>query len=242
MKWTRSFLLHPWLNRFNLLYLFGGLVGTLAAPGDLSGEVLLAALGGEILYLIVRGFLDRSEIPALHIRRLPFKERARFLQLWQTTARVEADFERNKHHVGAMAAGVGQAKRLLHAYLDLALAARRIDHFVLSRRVNFDAEIADAEKRLETADEREKELLRGNLSVLQKRRETYRELADRRRNIDHRLKTIENAIELLGEIGVGLVQPEAAADQVKAILANVEDAESFMSELNQVITPLRVKA
>ncbi len=240
MKWVRSFLLHPWLNRFNLAFLTLGLVGVIATGPDVP--VGWATLGVEAAYLVVRGVLDRSRSRLFQIRRLPARERNRYFRLWETCRRVEGDLAQNKHQVGAMAADAGQLKRLLVTCLDLLLAAQRIDQYALSRSHNFDAAIADATAGLEQATEKEKEILAGNVEVLRKRREAFRDLTERRRMIDHRLSTLENAIELLGEVGVGLNQPAEAADQVKVILANVEDAESFMSELNQVIPPIRVKS
>ncbi len=240
MKWARSFLLHPWINRFNLLYLLLGTAAFLAAPADVS--VGWWVLGGEAAYLVVRGALDRSRLPAFQIRTLSLKERLRYVHLWETSRRVKRDLEANRHRVGAMAADPRQVDRLLRAVLELQIAARRIDRYVLSRRINYDAEIADAAARMATANGKEKEVLAGNLGVLQRRREAHRELTERRRTIEGRLRTLENAIELLGEVGVGLSQPDEAADQVKVILANVEDAETFISELNQAIAPIREKA
>lgn len=237
MKWIKSFLLHPWVNRFNLLYLFAGLTAVMTVPGDYNLGWFV--LGGEAAYLTVRGILDRSRLPAFQLRRLPAKERQRYLRLWETARRVEEDLQANSHRIGAMSASATQVKSLLKSFLELLLAGRRIDSNVLGRRIDFNAEILKANAQKAAAQEAERTILDRNIEVLKKRQENYLELVEKRRLIDHRLGAIENAIELLAEVGAGLSDSSEAADQVQVILSNVEDAQSFVEELNQVIAPIQ---
>ena len=239
MKWIKSFLLHPWFNRFNLLYLFGGFAAMgLAQPAE---YFVWSWLGGEAAYLLIRGWLDRSETPLFLLRRLPYKERNQHLQLWENARRVRHDFAANQHQVAALAGHQGQLKRMMNSHLELLLLRSRLDGYFRSLRINYDEEIARTKARLSIAPEAEKGLLEQNLQVLLKRRSTFADLIERRRALDTRLETIENAVGLLREIGYGLTNPAEVADQVEVLMSNVADAETFANELHRVVAPMRVR-
>lgn len=238
MKWVKSFLLHPWVNRFNMLYLLGGLAATVTLPVDGVGW---AVLGGELAYLIARGFLDRGDLPAFQVRKMKPKDRERYFALVTTADRAVADLENNKHLAfAAMAASPDQIKRMVRTFLKLQLAALRIDQTVLANRIDFAAEIAEVRARLAASGENGKAHLQSNLDVLTKRQATFFEVVERRHTIETRLDTIENAVGLLSEIGLGVTDARETADQVQVILANVEDAELFMDELSEVIAPVKI--
>lgn len=238
MKWTKSFLLHPWFNRFNLLYLAAGLVATISVPVDGVGWAVVL---GEAAYLLVRGVLDRGGAPALQMRRLPYKSRNRYLQIWQTADQVRTDLKINKHTAVGLPASYRQVNRLLRTFLELSLLHDRIDRYLRSRRVNYAQEIAKANQRMAAADENERRLLASNIEVLQKRKVVTADLVKRLKSIESRLDATENSLRLLSEVSIGLSDPAEVSSQVEVILANVEDAESFVHELQEVVAPLRVE-
>jgi len=238
VKWTKSFLLHPMFNRFNLLFLAGGFGAAIFTDVPYLGWIVV---GGEALYLFVRGALDRSTLPAFHLRGLPFKDRQRYLHLWSTADHVRRDLEANKHRFAAMSASRHQINRLLRSFLELLLLKHRLESYFRARRGNYDLEISRLRQRLIVADEKDKVLLQNNLQVLEKRQAVYADLLRLAASLDTRLDTIEHSLRLLAEVSVGMGDPVEVTSQVEVILANVEDAESFVHELHGVVDPLRVR-
>jgi len=238
VKWKKSFLLHPWFNRFNLLYLAVGLTATVALPVDNLGWFVL---GGEVLYLAVRALIDRGANPWLRLRRLPYRERHRFIAAWAAADRAEQDLRLNDNLAAALSASREQVERLLQSFLELLLLRQRIDHYLRFRQTDYAAEIAKARSRMAGAAEHERQLLQNNISVLEKRRKVYQDLFKRQQSIDSRLDAIENSLKLISEAGVGLIDPGEVTGQVEVILSNVEDAENFVNEMNEVVLPLRVR-
>lgn len=243
MKWTKSFLLHPWINRFNLLFLGGAFLLWMLDPLDALGvnNVGWMLLAMEVAYLTVRNILDRGNTPELNIRKMKPKNRERYFKLMETADRAIGEIENNKNTVYSMLAGSAeQVKRMLKTFLRLQLAGHRIDDVLKNQAVDYVGEIGRVEAKLTVAAAGEKPYLQRNLDVLRKRLDTQQDLAARRRTIDARLDTIEQAVGLLSEIGLGVTDPTETADQVQVILANVEDAETFMNELNEVMAPISV--
>ena len=239
MKWIKSFLLHPFFNRFNLLYLLAGFGGAIFTDVPHLGWIVL---GGEALYLGVRGALDRSALPAFQLRRLPYKDRQRYLQLWAMADRAKHDLATNKNLYAAMSASRQQIGRLLSSCLELLILRHRLDRYVNARRGNYDSEIAKLRARMALADEKDRALLQSNLQVLEKRQAVYADLLRLGASLETRLNTIEHSLRLLGEVSVGMSDPAEVNTQVEVILANVEDAESFVHELHGVVDPLRVRS
>lgn len=242
MSWIKSFLLHPFLNWINLLFLF------LAAPAAWFFSLLLtdgvawplaaAVTATEAIYLVVRNLLDRGDNPFLQIRRLPPKTRQRFFQLWMTARRAREELASDKSLHAGMLAGPNQIRRLLRSYLKLTLAGHKIDMLIASRRDNYDLEIQLAKNNLATASPAQQPVLQSNLEMLEKRRKNHQDLLSRRQTIGHRLQATENAIELLAEKAVAIVDPTEVKSQVDTLLTNIEDSETFAAELDRLIKPV----
>ncbi|MDP8223057.1 MAG: hypothetical protein P9L99_06840 [Candidatus Lernaella stagnicola] len=244
MKWWKSFLLHPWINRFNLLYLAAGFALYLLDPLDAVGinNFGWMLLGGEIAYLAARGVLDRGSSPDFNIRKMRPKDRDRYFRLLDISDQAIADIESNQNIVHSVLSGSqSQIRRMVKTFLRLQLAAHRIDAVLQNNKIDYNAEIGRVQGKLSVAAAAEKPYLERQIEVLRKRQNAQRDLAERRRTIDARLETIEQAVGLLSEIGLGVADPAETADQVSVILANVEDAELFVEELNEVMAPVSVK-
>lgn len=242
MKWIKSFLLHPFFNRINLLFLF------LAAPAawffalilrdGIAWPLAAAVTGIEAAYLVVRTLLDRSDNPYFQIRQLPDKKRQRVFQLWTMARRTLKDLAADKSMRAGMLAGPDQIRRLLRSYLKLTLAGHKIDRLIATRRDNYEEEIQLAKNNLAIAGEAQRPVLQSNLEMLEKRWRNHRELLERRQTISHRLQATENAIELLAEKAVAIADPGEVKDQVEVLLTNIEDSENFAAELDRLVKPI----
>jgi len=239
VKWIKSFYLHPWVNRFNLLYLVAGALATATAPVDNIGWFVLA---GEALYLLVRGALDRSDMPQFRIRKLPIRARMRYVKIWDIAERMKRDLDSNLHFAAGLTASVGQVDRLRHSFLDLLLLHQRIVQYTRWQQTNYPDKIAQLNREIALAnDPTQREVLQSNRQLLEKRQKVYQDLMQRSKTIEARLDTIENSLQLLSEVGIGLIDPAEVSQQVQVILTNVEDAETFVNEMAEVVLPLRVR-
>jgi hypothetical protein len=244
VKWIKSFLLHPWMNRFNVLFLFAAFVLYWADPLDALGINNLGwmLLGGELAYLGVRGYLDRGAIPEFNIRKMKPKDRERYFALAERAAAAKQRLETGSGPINSMLSGSrDQLERMVQTFLKLQLVAHQIDQVKIeNKKTDYDDEIAKVQAKLATAADSERAYLESNLDVLKKRRVTQADLAERRSALETRLSTIEHAVGLLSEVGLGASDPSETADQVQLVLANVEDAETFMDELSEIMAPIRV--
>lgn len=239
MKWTKSFLLHPWINRFNLLYLAAGAVATISVPVDNIGWFVLA---GEAVYLFARSVLDRGNLPAFQIRKLRTRARARYLKIWNIADHMKHDLNAGRHTAAGLTASVEQVDRLRHSFLELLLLHRRIEQYTQRQQINYPGKIARLNRDIAVAaDPAQQAMLQSNLLLLKKRQKVYQDLRQRAKTIEARLDAIENSLQLLSEVGIGLIDPAEVSQQVEVILTNVEDAETFVNEMAEVVLPLRVR-
>jgi len=238
-KWIKSFYLHPWVNRFNLLYLAAGALATATVPVDNIGWFVLA---GEALYLLARGGLDRSDKPEFQLRKLPIRARLRYLKIWDIAEQMKRDLDSNRHFAAGLTASVDQVDRLRHSFLDLLLLHQRLDQYTRRQQTNHPERIAQLNREIALAgDQAQREVLQSNRLLLEKRQKVTQDLLQRRKTIEARLDAIENSLQLLNEVGIGLIDPAEVSQQVQVILTNVEDAETFVNEMAEVVLPLRVR-
>jgi hypothetical protein len=242
-KWLKSFWLHPFANRFNLLYMMGWFGAW--AFADIP-HAFLAGFAGEVIYLLVRGAIDRSSgNPLAQVRRLPYGMRKRFLEMADKAAAIERDFNAADAESKLLHHSLTQTKRLTLVFLELLLADHRIAVYLGNIKVNFDDKIVALESEAETASGQIKTLAEKNVEIFKKRREKYLQVIEKQQIIKGRLDTIENTLRLLGDMAVGIGQPEDTDSQIELLLTNVQDAEMFVGEIREVVsampTPERVR-
>ena len=231
-KWTQSFLLHPFANRFNLLYLLGWFV---AGVGTDLPHVFLIGLGLEAAYLAIRATLDRSDNPHFLMRRLPGSSKRRFLNVARKSAAIERDFQAADPQSQLLNHSLAQAKRLTRVFLDLLLMDHRMSRYINSIRENFDQKILQLKSKLPGATGRTKSQIEWNIEIYEKRREKYFEMEKKRKVIEGQLDVIENTLNLLADTALGLSSPGDSTEQVELLMTNMEDAEIFVNDIRELV-------
>lgn len=241
-SWYKSFVLHPLFNRFNMIYMvtwfFAGVATELP-------HVFISGLAVEGIYLAVRYALDKTGINIFQLRKLPSAQKKRFLDVAEKAARIQDDVNLASPNSPLMNHSAGQAKRLTHVFLQLLLMEYRLSTYIRSINENYDDKIRELTGRLSVSQGEVKNLLQKNLEIYLKRREKYFAMVEKEKVIAGRLDTIENTLKLLGDTTVGLGSPNNVSDQLDLLLTNVQDAETFMTEMDEyvpdVITRQRVR-
>jgi hypothetical protein len=236
-KWLQSFLLHPFFNRFNMLYLASWF---LVGVGTKVPHVFIGGLSVEVLYLVVRAIIDRSGKPMFQIRKLPSSSKRRFIEVSKQAAYIEKNFEAADPYSKLLNTSLTQAKRLLRVFIDLLLMENRIDKYIRTIRENFDQKIAQLKQQVAQTDGEIKRIAEKNLEIYEKRRNKYLEMVEKKQIIDGRLNTIENTLKLLADTSAGIKGPEDTEGQIEMLISNVEDAESILGEFNQAV-PLETR-
>lgn len=231
-KWTRSFLLHPFVNRYNLLYLMSWFCTGLFTE---LPHVFITGLAVEAAYLIARAVLDRSGNPKFQVRKLSTQAKRRFLTVAQKAATIEQDFQAADSRSKLLNHSLRQAKRLTNVFLDLLIMDWRITRYVHTIKENYDQKIAQLSSQLDNTDGEIKALVERNLEIYRKRREKYFEMLEKQLVIRGRLDTIENTLNLLADTALGLRDPADTSGQVELLLTNVQDAETFVNDIRQIV-------
>ena len=236
-KWLRSFYLHPFFNRFNMLF-FTLWAGT-GMFTDLP-HVFLTGLGIEAAYIGVRTLIDRSRIPMFRMRRLPSAKKKKFLEIADKHARIEDLFENIAPNSALLDHSSDQARRLTRVYLELLLMDQRIELYLRSLRENYDQKIRELTEHLQTAQGEMRSLYEKNLEIYKQRRQRYFETLEKQKIIRGRLETIENTLKLIEGMAIGMGAPEEISDKLDLLLTNVQDAENFMGDLDRTIPRAKV--
>lgn len=233
MRWLKSFYLHSFLNRFNMAYiaLWAGVCWT--TEGNLPFWIGLAVEAG---YLAGRSWLEaKSSNPFWRIRTIGWTRRNRFLALWERADAVKRDLARISGVQGLMAASGAQIDKLIRLFIDMLIAEEKIDKYMRIQRADFGEQILELQRKLAGAQGEMANILEKNIELTRQRSEKYRQVTIHRDLISARLNTIENTIGLLKESAIGLgMQPENLTSNVEALVQNVSDAQSLVSEFQQV--------
>jgi len=244
--WYKSLLLHPLLNRLNLSFVFLWAIVCLADPGA-SPLPFYTGLAVEIAYIAARMGLEFSGRPLWQLRFLPKDARERFFRLMQRVRQIKGDFK----NVGTMKTlldgQIRHIKRMSRVFLDLMILRTRIDNYVKGIHENYDQKIAEIKSKLPTAEGEIQKILSQNLSIYEQRRAKYFEVMGKRAIIEARLDAIENTLNLLGDYAMGMAAPGMAEDQIGLLVSNIQDAESFVSNVKDTVPQsgslrMRVKA
>lgn len=233
-KWTQSFLLHPFFNRFNMTFFLGWISVGLFTE---LPHVFLSGLAAETIYLIARGVLDRSGKPIFQMRKLPAPAKRRFLKVAQSAGMIQKNFVAADPESKLLNHSLNQAKRLARVFLELLLMDDKLNKYIGAIRENFDQKIAGFLREAQTSTGEMKELAERNQSIYEKRRQKFFEMIEKQKVIRGRLDTIENTLKLLGDTAMGIHEPsEVVTDsQIELLLTNVQDAEDFIGEFRRTV-------
>ncbi len=232
-KWIESFLLHPFFNRFNLSYIFLWF-GVGIWPGE--PDFFLAGLFSEVLYLVIRGVVDRGANPYLQIRKLSFQARRRFLTVAERASKIKDAFESADAESKILNYSLNQAKRLSKVFLELLIMEKRFeDYLKRTTKENFELKSTKLRQAVEGSTGQRKSLALRNLEIFEKRRSKHEKMKNDLGIIRLQLDTIQNTLDLLFDTALGLGMPDDSSPQVDLLLTNMEDAETFIEDLRDTV-------
>lgn len=241
MGWFRSLILHPFANRFNLLFLLGWLIVCWSTKGSAP---FLVGLGLELGYFGSRMALEFSGRPLWQLRFLKKNARERYFTLVKRVRQIRIDFSNPGPLQSLLKGQIKPIKKMARVFLELLILRSRIDAYVKGIHENYDQKISEIKAKLPEADGEMRKILEQNLDIYSQRRRKYFEVMDKRALIEARLDAIENTLNLLGDYAMGMVEPGQAPAQIELLVSNIQDAESFVSELQSAVpqsSSLRVR-
>ncbi len=244
MGWYKSLILHPLVNRFNILFVMGWAIACWSTTSPWPFWIGLIAEG---LYFGARLALEFSGRPLWQLRFLKKDSRERYFKLIERFRQIKRDFANVDALRPLLEGQIRHIKKMTGVFLELLILRSRIDSYVTGIRENYDQKIAEIKEKMPRAEGRIREILEQNLKIYEQRRAKYFEVMGNRAVIEARLDTIENTLNLLGDYAMGMAAPGEAHDQVELLVSNIRDAENFVSEIKTVVPQsssirVRVKA
>lgn len=232
VAWNKSLLLHPIVNRYNLAFVAGwaGWCWTTDSPWP-----FWVGFGLETAYIATRLVLEYSGRPLFQLRFLKKEARDRYFRLVDRLNQIKRDFRTVGTLQPLLEGQYEQVKRMLGVFLELLIVRSRIDGYVRGIRENYDQKIAELRSKIPSAQGEMKGILQQNLDIYEQRRAKYFEVMEKRAVIEGRLDTIENTLSLLGDYAMGMASPDAAQIQIETLVANVQDAERFITDVKDVV-------
>ncbi|MCC6157057.1 MAG: DUF1641 domain-containing protein [Deltaproteobacteria bacterium] len=232
MAWYKPLLLHPILNRFNLLFVGAWAVSCWTTDSPLPFWV---GFGLESAYIATRLALEYSGRPLFQLRFLKKDARERYFRLIDRVQQIRRDFNNVGTLQTLLQGQLAQVDRMLAVFLELLILRSRIDAYIKDIRENYDQKIAEIKSKLPAAEGEIRGILEQNLSIYEQRRAKYFEVMDKRAVIEGRLDTIENTLNLLGDYAMGMASPAAAQDQLDLLVTNIQDAEKFVTDVKAAV-------
>jgi hypothetical protein len=234
--WYKSLLLHPIINKFNFLYLvIWGFLFLKLDPINGTNWIFWSGLLAEAGYIGARLGLERWGGSLWQLRFLRKDSRERYFRLMARVRQIRTDFQNVQTLRGLLATQNVNVREMTNVFLELLILRSRIDSYVRGIHENYDQKIAEIKSRLPSAEGEIKKILAMNLETYEQRRSKYFEVMGKRAIIEARLDSIENTLNLVGDYAMSMAEPRMAQDQVELLVANVKDAETFISEIKDTV-------
>jgi hypothetical protein len=253
-----SYLKAAFMNVYNL-----GLMGAALSTSMITGEYALGAvaLGLEALWLLfgpdMRPF--RRAVDQWHREEREKADRARVLKLMESLperewARAKAldelrrEIERDMQHNPSFQAMLIQTEldklSTLHKdFVALATACVRAETYLSAtdpRDVNKQVDIQrNLEKSLK--DEAAQAIARKNISVLEKRLETIKEIQNFLARARGQMNLIENSVRLLRDQVLTMASPEQLGDQLDDLIHGVEAIQESAREHEAIFSKISLE-